>query len=105
MKLFLYSFILFLLTGCSNGEERFTCSNQYFNDGLIIKNNIANFGLYSNMNYCDKQGTINIYSSECKSQKSEYYNLFFDTVSYQANINVKSKDSYNSYSYQCMKLN
>jgi hypothetical protein len=105
MKLFLNLLIVLFLTGCSDNEQRFTCSNQYFNDGLIIKNNIANLGLYSNMNYCDKQGTINIYSSECKSQKLEYYNLFFDTVSYQAEINMKSKDSYNSYSYQCKKLN
>lgn len=95
-----------ILLSCSNSEQRFTCSSQNFNDGLIIKNNVANLSLYSDMKYCDKQGTINIYSSKCKSSNSsEYYALFFDTVSYEAEITVKSKDNYNVYTYQCKKVN
>lgn len=95
-----------ILLSCSNSEQRFTCNSDISNDGLTIKNNIASLGFYSDMKYCDKQGTKYIYSSKCKiPNPDEYYALFFDIISYEAEISVKSKDNYNVYTYQCKKVN
>ena len=109
MKLFFTSLVLFVLTACSNNEQRFVCAlenNKDRTEGLIIKNNVATLGFYSDMKFCDKSGTNNIYATECGKTKVEaYYNIFFDTISYTVNLAVKSKDSYNTYWYQCKKVN
>ena len=90
-------------------KQRFVCANENNKErteGLIIKNNVATLGLYTDMKFCDKSGTNNIYATECGKTKVEtYYNIFFDTISYTVNLAVKSKDSYNTYWYQCKKVN
>ena len=109
MKLFFTSLVLFVLTACSNNEQRFVCAqenNKERTEGLSIKNNVATLGLYTDMKFCDKSGTNNIYASDCGKTKVEtYYNIFFDTISYSTNLAVKSKDSYDTYWYQCKKIN
>jgi hypothetical protein len=119
MKLFLYSFILLLLTGCLNSEERFTCQSKFgsSNEGLIIKNNKAHLGSISDMKFCEKHGTVSFYSSDCNNSK-KYTSISLDTVSYdltlsikseltssiRANLNLDQNSSSNSY-YQCKQVN
>ena len=119
MKLFLYSFILLSLTGCLDSEKRFTCQSKFgsSNEGLIIKNNKANLGSISDMKFCEKQGTVSFYSSDCNNSK-KYTSIRFDIVSYDLILSIKSEltesiradfnldpnSSSNSY-YQCKQVN
>ena len=98
-----------VLTACSNNEQRFVCSFQNNKDrteGLIIKNNVANLGLFTDMKFCGTTGTKNLYNSECGKTKIEtYHYINFDTISYTADLVVKLENSYNTFSYQCKKIN
>ena len=96
MKLLIYSFIIFLLSACSNEEQRFVCSNKSGSnsDGLIIKNKEANLGVISNMKFCETAGTVSIYSTKCGA-KDKYASLLFDTVSFSGEwCNVDSENKY-----------
>ena len=95
MKLILYSLVLFVLTACSNEEQRFVCVNEKLttSEGLIIKNNEATLGYLSNMKLCESSGTKDIYSTDC-SARNKYLTFIFDKVTYEANtISPASSDS------------
>ena len=105
MKLLLYSFIIFLLSACSNGEQRYVCSyrdggSSLSSDGLIIKNKEASYGYLSKMKFCENQGTKDIYSTKCGA-KDKYASLLFDTVSFSGEwCNVDSENKYAG----CMRI-
>ena len=109
MKLLFYSLVLFVLTACSNNEQRFVCANENNKErteGLIIKNNVATIGSFSDMKFCFKSGTNNIYATECGTTRVEpYSSLLFDTITYTTNLSVKSLGSSSTYWYQCKKIN
>lgn len=107
MKLLLYSFIIFLLSACSNEEQRFVCVNKSLldsSDGLIIKNKEATFG-YFKMKLCETIGTKVIYSVNCLA-KDKYISLELDTLSNDAvkfvPIFTKGTDFI---FYKCEKIN
>ena len=108
MKLLFCSFIIFLLSACSNEEQRFVCVNEKLtiSEGLIIKNDELSFGLISKMKLCNKVGTKNIYKEDC-STKEKYVSFTFDIVSYDLEKIVpassKSKYNYNFTFYKCVK--
>jgi hypothetical protein len=108
VKLILYSLVLFVLTACSNEEQRFVCVNEKLttSEGLIIKNDELSFGLISKMKLCNKVGTKNIYKEDC-STKGKYVSFTFDIVSYDLEKVVpassKSKYNYNFTFYKCVK--
>lgn len=94
MKLFLYSFIVLSLTGCLNGEERYVCENE----GLILTKETATIAFWK-YNFCGTQGTVNLYSTDCKKGSIGTSELFFDTVA----LTVRNSGS-NKY-VQCKKVN
>jgi hypothetical protein len=105
MKLLLYSFIIFLLSACSNEEQRFVCVNKSLldsSDGLIIKNKEATFG-YLKMKLCETIGTKVIYSVNCLAKD---ISLELDTLSNDA---VKSVPIFTKGTdfifYKCEKIN
>ena len=73
MKLLLYSFIIILLSACSNEEQIFVCENE----GLIITKDSATIA-YLKYNFCGTQGTVNLYSTDCKRVVTS--EIYFDTV-------------------------
>ena len=77
MKQLLYSLVLFVLTACSNNEQRFVCGNE----GLIITKNKATLGVMDNLKFCSKSGTVNFYSTDCSKDAKSPFILSFDTVS------------------------
>jgi len=93
MKLLLYSFVILFLTSCSN-EQKFSCGTE----GLILTNNKATLGFYS-LQFCEKNGTINMYSTNCKKEATGTSEIFFDTVSYHL------RESGTNKVIQCKKLN
>lgn len=97
MKLFLYSFILLLLTGCSNGEERYVCEKY----GLILTKDKAIFSDNDNLEFCNKTGTVNLYSTNCKVYETSGLgkSLSFDAVAKTVRMNT-----FNG-SLQCKKVN
>ena len=109
MKLLFYSLVLFVLTACSGNEQRFVCSFQHDKErteGLTIKNNVATLGLFTDMKFCGTTGTKNVYNSECgKTKIEDYHYIYFDTISYAVDLRVKIGNSYNTFSYQCKKIN
>jgi hypothetical protein len=100
MKLLLYSFIIFLLSACSNEEQRFVCEN----DGLIIKNNVVTFGHLENMKFCEKSGTKNIYATDCSAKEKYFHVLTFDTVTYDIDLFFSDNKINSSITYfKCVK--
>ena len=94
MKLFLYSLVLFVLTACSINEQKFVCGNE----GLIITKDSATIAFWK-YQFCGTQGTVNMYSTDCKQGAVGTSELYFDTVS----LTVRNSGS-NKY-VQCKKIN
>ena len=109
MKFFLYSLVLFVLTACSNEEQRYVCtsplllSNENVNHGLIIKNNKISFSALSDIPFCRKEGLLNIYSYDCSNSTNKNVTFIFDTVSYQ--IAQSFSGISGTSQYQCKKIN
>ena len=96
LHIFFNQFIIFLLSACSNGEQRYVCSYRdgASPDGLIIKNKEATLGVISNLKLCETAGTVSIYSTKCGA-KDKYVSLLFDTVSFSGEwCNVDSENKY-----------
>jgi hypothetical protein len=105
MKLLLYSFVIFLLSACSNEEQRFVCSDLSgtTSDGLIIKNKEASFSSLK-LKYCETSGTVETYSTDCLA-KDKFNYLSFDIVSYNGSwglIDSSYKGAGNHY-IKCVK--
>ena len=94
MKLFLYSLVLFVLTACSNNEQRFACENE----GLILTKDTATIAFWK-YQFCETQGTVNMYSTNCKKGSIGTSEIYFDTVA----LTVRNSGS-NKY-VQCKKIN
>ena len=94
MKQLLYSLVLFVLTACSNNEQKFVCGNE----GLIITKDSATIAFWK-YQFCGTQGTVNMYSTDCKKGAVGTSELYFDTVSFT----VRNSGS-NKY-VQCKKIN
>ncbi len=100
-NLLLVSLFPLILFGCSNSEQRFVCGS----DGLIITKNRAKYHMLD-LEFCRKEGTVNIYAGNCKileniqnSKQGDYYDyLYFDTVAQSILINAFT-------SKQCKKIN
>ena len=94
MKLFLYSFILLFLTGCSINEQKFVCGNE----GLIITKDSATIAFWK-YQFCGTQGTLNMYSTDCKQGTVGTSELYFDTVA----LTVRNSGS--TQYVQCKRVN
>lgn len=94
MKLFLYPLVLFVLTACSINEQKFVCGNE----GLIITKDTATIAFWK-YQFCGTQGTLNMYSTDCKKGTVGTSELYFDTVA----LTVRNSGS-NKY-VQCKKIN
>ena len=97
MKQLLYSLVLFVLTACSNNEQRFVCEEY----GLILTKDKAVFSDNDNLEFCNKTGTVNLYSTNCKVYETSGLgkSLSFDTVAKTVRMNT-----FNG-SLQCKKVN
>ena len=94
MKLFFYPLVLFVLTACSINEQKFVCGNE----GLIITKDSATIAFWK-YQFCGTQGTLNMYSTDCKQGAVGTSELYFDTVA----LTVRNSGS-NKY-VQCKRVN
>jgi hypothetical protein len=95
MKLLIYSSVIFLLSACSS-EQRYVCEEY----GLILTKDKAIFSDNENLEFCNKTGTVNLYSTNCKVYEVSGLGktLSFDTVAKTVRMNT-----FNG-SLQCKKL-
>ena len=92
----IYAFVILLLTACSSEEQRFVCEEY----GLILTKDKAIFSDNENLEFCNKTGTVNLYSTNCKVYEVSGLGktLSFDTVAKTVRMNT-----FNG-SLQCKKL-
>jgi len=95
MKLLIYSSVIFVLSACSS-EQRYVCEEY----GLILTKDKAIFSDNENLEFCNKTGTVNLYSTNCKVYEVSGLGktLSFDTVAKTVRMNT-----FNG-SLQCKKL-
>ena len=94
MKLLLYSLVLVVLTACSTNEQKFVCGNE----GLIITKDSATIAFWK-YQFCGTQGTLNMYSTDCKQGTVGTSELYFDTVA----LTVRNSGS--TQYVQCKRVN